>query len=823
MKHPTSSPKNMHATDEVSVNGIDHPLLSQFLKDTGLSLNELDYTTPWSKGDERAIPTKIFYPKGEDIVIPYFSVDGSLIQFPNGSGKMRNFERTRWSNPVLHKDKNGEPMKYYQPQGTGTHIYFPVPVINLFRQKSSLKTIYLTEGEKKAIAGCKKMDLPVIGLPGIFGLKENLQENTLNKDLSELITQCGVKNIVLILDADALHAKFDPTQPEKDLYKRASLFFRSVAIVKELILPLEIDLYLAVINPSLDKGPKGLDDLLNVCEPGIIRDELVNLKAGKKEYTVWHNVTGESDTSLRKFFGLTNAEIFWEIHKEELKQNQFVLKRLKYQHDGKKLNIIKDTSNDVFWKAEKDKDGITKGCKIVYRKFIHFLSSKGFRRLDLNSDSFTFLQVEQNLIYERSETKIQDFVKNYVENLPGERLANDITKDDLAEKIYQSPQTYFSKPKLSLLDSSEFTIKRDSLTQAFVYFQNGFVEVTKDGYELKEYTELDNYIYADQQQKRNFKKGSEEGNFKKFVQNISGYDKNSQRFEALRTMLGYLMHDFHDYKLKAINFTDSKLSDDDEGRTGKTMLSRATQYLRNYLEVPGKTFDATKDTKYQHASLSTQIVHLNDAQRSFKTEYVYNDITEGIEIKKLYDKPYFIRVKYIISSNKTLQVWGASARDRFVEFELADHYSDTKTPEQEFKQWFFRDWDDNEWNAFYNFMLQCISLFLEKGILEADTINLEERKLINETNHEFVEFINIRYKDLKEGDEKRIVLKQEFNKKDLHLEFLNENKEFESDKYIKKQSTFTNWLKRYAKYNNLYFSERRSGADRYMTFKDSPE
>ncbi|MFW5777750.1 MAG: DUF3854 domain-containing protein [Bacteroidota bacterium] len=814
--------KSAETKKTTPTNGIDHPQLKKFLKDTGLTPEQLNFRTASGAGDQRPRNIPLFYLKDNNVVIPYFAPDGVVQQFPS-KGKLKDYQRIR-----IGDQKPGEP-KYKAPYKSGAFLYFPPKVISSYQSKEEIKTLFLTEGEKKALAGCNKLDLPFVAMPGIFGLREKETDfPEINKDLQKVIERCQVKDIVIVFDADGLKCNYDPENPEKDLYIRANSFFRSITTIKELLKNFDVNIYATFINPNLKLQSKGLDDLLNDYpeQTEKIKEELTTYNIGRKEFTVWHYVTGQSDTKLREFLGMNNAEDFYNKHHDELKDHPFVLKRIKYQHNGEMLKAIKDNRKQVFWKAEKDRDGNTKGCKIVYRKFIHFLLEKGFRRFDLNSESFTFLQVEQNLITEKSETKIQDFVIRYIEDIPGDRLENDVTKDELAEKIYQSPQTYFSKSKLSLLVSSEFPIQRDTLTKAFVFLKNGFVEVTKEGYQLKNYSQLDNYIYSDQQQQRDFTKGTEDGVFKKFVQNISGYEKTPERFKALRSMLGYLMHDYHEYKLKAINFTDSKMSDEDEGRTGKTMLSRAIKYLRNYLEVPGKNFDATKDTKYQHASLTTQVVHLNDAQRSFKTEYVYNDITEGIEIKKLYDKPFFIRVKYIISSNKTLQVWGASARDRFVEFELADHYSDTYTPEHEFGQWFFRDWDDNEWNAFYNFMLECIRIYLDEGIIQADTINLEARKLINETNQEFVDFIESRRKenptiinsDGLPPDEQEIVIGIEFNKKLLHEEFLTEFEEYRMDKYIRKQSTFTKWLKKYAKYNNFECVERKSGADRYMKF-----
>ncbi|MFW5871611.1 MAG: hypothetical protein ACOCUT_00745, partial [bacterium] len=167
---------------------------------------------------------------------------------------------------------------------------------------------------------------------------------------------------------------------------------------------------------------------------------------------------------------------------------------------------------------------------------------------------------------------------------------------------------------------------------------------------------------------------------------------------------------------------------------------------------------------------------------------------------------------------------GASARDRIVEFELAQHYSDQFSPEQEFKQWFFVDWKEKEWQAFDNFMVECIRLFLEHGLLTPKSLNLENRKLLNETNQDFVDFIESRLVHNPAQVENELDGKVyicpgiAFCKKSLHTNFLQEYPEYESDKYLKKQQIFTRWLKAFAGYRGYNVEEKKSGANRSMIF-----
>ncbi|MFW6352739.1 MAG: DUF3854 domain-containing protein [Bacteroidota bacterium] len=810
-----------NSTDNQQSKVNNDSLFQHILEETGYNQDELQFRTiPGIDLPPRNI--SLFYEKEGNVVFPYLTIEGHPLQYPGRNNKLRDYNRTRYAKPPKGKGK------YSQPAGSGQHIYFTPLVIETYKNKTQTDYMIVTEGEKKALAVQKKLGIPAVSIPGIHGYKDSEQKNMINADFQKFIEVCKIKKIILVLDADALHCQYNYEKPEKDLYKRVFLFFRAVAGMKELIASLNLDLYLVVINPSLEKRPKGLDDLLMAYSDSLdlIKNEFDQLCSGFKNFTVWHNVTGNSDFKLKEFFGMNNAERFYHMHKDEIGINPFVLKKRKYQYDGEQLILLKEENYNVFWKVKKDANGNKKGVRIENYKLIQFLETKGYARIELQSEEIIrFIRIVDNRIYEVSETHIQDFVIRHLKKLPEGDLGQDVTKEEILSVLYQNPQNYFSKNKLCTLESKELNVNKDTKETSYVYFRNGFVKITAKDYELHPYKELENgFIYDSQLQNRNFEKTSEEGNFKQFVKNIAGYKDDPDRFLVLRVLLGYLMHFFFDYKRKAVNLTDSSMSDDDEGRTGKTLLLNSVKFFRNYSEVAGKVFNSTNKHRYQDADLSTQVIHINDVSRSFAIEEVYNDITDGIVVDKKNEKPFGINAKIAISSNKPLRVKGASARDRIVEFELAQHYSDVFSPEQEFNQWFFGDWKEDEWQAFDNFMIECIRLFLEHGLLTPKSLNLENRKLLNETNQDFVDFIESRLLHNPAQVENELDGKVyicpgiAFCKKSLHTNFLQEYPEYESDKYLKKQQTFTRWLKTFAGYRGYNVEERKSGAKRSMIF-----
>jgi predicted house-cleaning noncanonical NTP pyrophosphatase (MazG superfamily) len=363
------------------------------------------------------------------------------------------------------------------------------------------------------------------------------------------------------------------------------------------------------------------------------------------------------------------------------------------------------------------------------------------------------------------------------------------------------------------------TINRDTSDTAYIYYKNGFVECTKDGYSFCNYSKLKHFIGKNQIINRQFEINEQKnrsinelGIFARFCFNIS-FQEN-KRFESLQTIIGYCCHSFYETKLKAVNFTDSTISEQNEGRTGKSLFGKAIGKIKNCCDIPGKDFDPTKSFKFQMVQLDSQIVHLNDVRHGFDFESLYNVITDGLVVERKNMQPFPVSVKFIISSNKALNINGASSRDRIVEFEFSDHYSDKYSPADEFGLWLFTDFDQKEWNEFDNFMMNCITAYLAKGLIEPKAKNLNKRKLIQNTSHEFVEFMNEKFQS------QELVSDNEYEKHDLHRKFLEEYSEFKEDRRLKKLTWFTKFCKQYAQFTEgiVGVKEGKSGNDRFITF-----
>ena len=484
---------------------------------------------------------------------------------------------------------------------------------------------------------------------------------------------------------------------------------------------------------------------------------------------------------------------------------------------------------NIFWKVKTDKEGGFQDITIDVLKLYKLLYELGIRRYDVSDQESIFIELLQNKIVRRVNiTRLQDLIYNYIDQLPEKIVtANSIKieRDLITGKLLKSISTYFNEQKLFYLKPKEpIELQTDGAYTKFMYFENGFLEITATETHFKTYDQLTGYVWEHKIIKHQYNPTDTTATpIEQFFKNIS---KTADRFQDLKTITGYLTHGFFETKLKAVLLTDSTISEGNEadGRTGKTLYCRILGHaLTNrpneaqsiYIEINGKDFDPGEKHKYSRANIDTQLICINDLRRNTKADIFYNDIPEGIVVDKKGLQPFKIMQKLVLTTNQVIIIEGASSRDRITEFEFSDYYNEHNTPESEFQHWFFRDWNAQQWNAFYMFMADCSRNYLAAGKLPTPKeINLTARKLKDYTCSEFVDFMT----DLK-------ILPGEFyNKKDLFTRFVEQNGDYNNPRF--KQQTFSKWL---ISYNNLagpysqYKKEtnedRKSTGERYFIFQ----
>lgn len=453
-----------------------------------------------------------------------------------------------------------------------------------------------------------------------------------------------------------------------------------------------------------------------------------------------------------------------------------------------------ERSRRRFWRIADNNTAV-----INENDLIEFLQEDGFGKYYIGKNS-VYIKVTLNVVEEMSIDRIKDHINNYIK----EEVMEARVKRALRTAVIKRGKTLFTESALGFLEELNIEFVRDTKEEAFFYYDNCIVKVTKGKVVELPYSELDGVIWERQMIKRKFKKDNGIGDFEKFIGNVCNQDK--QRIKSLKSAIGYLLHRYKNpSQAKAIIFIDEKLSEAAYGRSGKGLVAKGITQMRNLQKIDGKNFTFDKSFAFQSIDLDTEIIFFDDVHKRFKFERLFSIIAEGIMIEKKNKSEFYIPFekspKILIATNYSIEGNDDSSQDRQFVVEFTDFYNRNHKPEHDFNKLFFEEWDEDEYNRFDNFMIECCQLYLRDGLCEYAHVNLTRKKLIDSTCIEFAEY----------SDELRV--NREYNKKEEWEKFKEENQDYEK----LQQGKFTKWIKIFA---NLYGSEmheRKSGKERYFT------
>lgn len=468
-------------------------------------------------------------------------------------------------------------------------------------------------------------------------------------------------------------------------------------------------------------------------------------------------------------------------------------------------DIKEELSVSDFWQYN-DKGKIT----LSPHKYKFWLQQNNFfKYFPTDSNTYTFIKIEQNLVEETSEKRIKDFVMEHL-----------LSREDIGFQPYDfmaSASKYFQPDFLSFLESSEINIKEDTQTDCFLYFKNCVVKITDETITTIDYLDLDGFVWKRQIVDREYKENDHHNSvFRKFLWLIAGQD--AEKYNSFKSVIGYLLHSFKtSANNKAIIFNDETISENPNGGSGKGLFWNALSQMKKVSSIDGKTFEFTKSFPYQTVSTDTQILVFDDVKKNFNFENLFSLITEGITLEyKGQDAvklPVTQSPKILITTNYTIGGVGGSFERRKFEVELADYFSYKHTPLDEFGHLLFDDWNDNEWSMFDNFMIQCVQYYLKNGLTKHDFKNLEVRKFIKNTSFEFYEWTKPNF----EGKNENVELNIRCNKQTYFNSFVNEYPDFKT--YKLSQNRFTRWIEQYAKFYNYEYLVGNSNGERWFEIR----
>ena len=433
-----------------------------------------------------------------------------------------------------------------------------------------------------------------------------------------------------------------------------------------------------------------------------------------------------------------------------------------------------------------------------------FLGFLGFVQAKING-IYRLAQIKNNIIKMVTREDIARDAGEAIQNDMPYNLGEGITREALHCTFLKGSKNYLDSIRFSgALPKIDVDFLYDDEHSSYIPFQNCVLKITAEAVQELPYNGISKCIWENQILKRNFTFQSsweKKSAFEQFVNNVC--KKDELRFTSLKTIIGYLLHRYKNpSKTVCVILMDEKIGDvgDANGGSGKSLVAMGIGHIRSLVNMPGKTFRMKKNFALQRVNDSINIILINDAVSNDSFEDYYNIITDDIVVEQKHKGeitiPFEHSPKLIITTNFILRAPdGNSTERRKVEFEFSDFYNGIHTPIDDFKQNFFYDWSKDEWNFFDNFMVHCLQLYLQKGIVEPPQINIKLRRLYSEVGVQLVEFLDEKIKS-------RVV---KFQKKDTYDEFLKENPD--QRKYISGRNAFTTKLKKYFDYKGIVWKE----------------
>jgi hypothetical protein len=498
-----------------------------------------------------------------------------------------------------------------------------------------------------------------------------------------------------------------------------------------------------------------------------------------------------------------------------------------------------DETQKFWYEVHKPKEGTTE-YKFDHDGLTFFLANNGFRKMRLGEKGYQYIRLAGNGLIEAVEPDaighfIMEYLHKDVHPDPVTGLySDDNTNDALREvrrmykrglKGYKANDLYTSLPELTP------RFLKDDENTCYLYFNNAYLKISKEGAETYEYSSMDHNLWARQRKQHNITLVSNEEitksiayQFFKYaiVGDDTGDDDDIRRLQSMFTTIGYAVDTYKDpTNTRAIVLQDKKTNktgSEANGGSGKTLTAKMIGYMTNICLIDGKSFSFENTYPYDTFKADHKLIVYNDVNRRFSFETLFHRITEDFTYDKRYVDsiviPHEEAPKHMVITNYSLMGDGSSYNRRQQIIEFSDYFNDKRTPKDVFNHRFFIDWDETEWNRYYNFIIFCVTLYKKIGLIPFPATNVKINKLYAMAGEEFVEwmddqFIGSQGSPALRIDTTRIPAKELFeqvrNLGGFYSKLTNSNK-------------VTNWIKLWCEARGWECERPKSNGTYYWTF-----
>ncbi|PWN67626.1 hypothetical protein [Chryseobacterium oncorhynchi] len=470
--------------------------------------------------------------------------------------------------------------------------------------------------------------------------------------------------------------------------------------------------------------------------------------------------TTDYKVNYKNAFNFLKLNGFYRIKDENRKEGYYFVKQDKHILKEVSAQEIKDFFNSFLDEKQREKGlslypddllNMLIGSEAVSDKKLVNLEVKDFDFTDYTANSQYFFF--DNFIWKVTSEGIEEITKGY---------SRYVMENDILNTIIKKQNRHILNTREIKIEAPFFKAKKDengnwdlTILRKDCDFQNYLINGSRVFWkeEIKNLpqSKIENYLNENNFILDKYKtEGSETG-----LDDDQVYEQELHYLNKC-WYFGYNLHRYKDPSRALCGYVmDNEVVDDSEshGRTGKSLLSnKAIRLFMNskYMGARKKGL-LESDFLYDGVTEQTDYILFDDADKKFPFSQLFTDITGDLNVnpknQNAYLIPFYQSPKIGITTNYAPIGLDSSTTERILFVAFSDWYHgakdgfDKREPKDDFKNMFFTEWDDKQWNLFINFAMQCLQFYLSTNEkIGAPQGNIKKRNLISEMGPVFLEW-----------------------------------------------------------------------------------
>ena len=228
--------------------------------------------------------------------------------------------------------------------------------------------------------------------------------------------------------------------------------------------------------------------------------------------------------------------------------------------------------------------------------------------------------------------------------------------------------------------------------------------------------------------------------------------------------LGYLLHRYKDPSRPwAVFAMDHRISDDGEshGGSGKSIVYKSVRHFMKSVTLDGRKPKLTEDQFiYENVTRHTGYILVDDGNQYLNFHFFFAPLTGDLTVNPKNNRRFILPFKdvpkFTITSNFVIRDLDSSTLRRLLYSVFSDYYhqksndyyKESRGPKDDFgKNILNEDFTEEEWNDFYNFMIQCCKFYLNHSKIDPPMENVEKRNLLSVMGTVFHEWADVYFSE----------------------------------------------------------------------------